>query len=156
MAIPGAIDTSCKTVLRWGTCTMLRRVDCFDAHRWYARRMAHVWVEKLVHGPEKSACFFGLLRWSVGRHCLLRSRCPCSDRPPTIQRSAFMSIALEANRFNFDVFRSMAAKGPYELGLEQMCAHCWCFLGIGTLLFCVQLLYVDWVAINCDSTIMPI
>ena len=103
MAIPGAVDSRCKTVLLWGTCTMLRRVDWFDAQRCYSRRMAHVWVEKLVQGPEKSACFFGLLRWSVGCHCLLRSRCPCSDQLLNIKQSAFMTIAFEAIHLKLDI-----------------------------------------------------
>jgi len=34
----------------------------------------HGWVETVGAGARKSVCFCSLLRWSVGRHGLLRSR----------------------------------------------------------------------------------
>ena len=77
-------------------CTVRRSIDWVDAHPCRTRRMAHGWVEKLEQGPEKSGCFYGLLRWSVGRHWLLRSQCTYSRQRTRIRQSAFMLIAFGA------------------------------------------------------------
>ena len=60
------------------------------------RRSAHVWVEKLEQGPEKSGFFCCLLRWSVGRHGLLRSLCIHSRQRLSISQSALTLIAFKA------------------------------------------------------------
>ena len=66
---------------------LIRRPSC--GHR----RIAHVWVEKLEQGPEKSGCFKCLLRWSFGRHRLLRSRCTYF---PPLRRSCLSALPLIA------------------------------------------------------------
>ena len=63
-----------------------RGVDRSDAHQCRHRRGAHGWV-KVGQGPEKSGCFCDLLRWSVGRHGLLRSRCTHSRKRWGIRQS---------------------------------------------------------------------
>ena len=73
---------------------MQRGVDWLNALRCRARRIAYEWVETVGAGARKSVCFWDLLRWSVGRHRLLRSRCTPS-RPRCSQRqSAVVLIAL--------------------------------------------------------------
>ena len=47
----------------------------------------------MEQGPEKSGCFCDLLRWSVGRHGLLRFRCTHSRQPRSIRQSAVVLIA---------------------------------------------------------------
>ena len=47
----------------------------------------------MEQGPEKSGCFCDLLRWSVGRHGLLRSRCTHSRQPWSARQSAVVLIA---------------------------------------------------------------
>ena len=47
----------------------------------------------LEQGPEKSGCFCGLLRWSIGRHGLLRSRCTYFRHPLSSRQSAVVLIA---------------------------------------------------------------
>ena len=47
----------------------------------------------MEQGPEKSGCFWDLLRWSVGRHRLLRSRCTHSRQSRSIRQSAVVLIA---------------------------------------------------------------
>ena len=47
----------------------------------------------MKQGPEKSGCFCNLLRWSVGRHGLLRSRWTHSRQPWSSRQSAVVLIA---------------------------------------------------------------
>ena len=47
----------------------------------------------MEQGPEKSGCFCDLLRWSVGRHGLLRSRCTYFRQPWSPRQSAVVLIA---------------------------------------------------------------
>ena len=72
---------------------MQRGVDWLDALRCRARRIAYEWVETVGAGARKSVCFWGLLRWSVGRHGLLRSRCTHSRQRCDRRQSAVVLIA---------------------------------------------------------------
>ena len=72
---------------------MQRGVDWLDALRCRARRIAYEWVETVGAGARKSVCFWGLLRWSVGRHGLLRSRCTHSRQRCHRRQSAVVLIA---------------------------------------------------------------
>ena len=47
----------------------------------------------MEQGPEKSGCFCNLLRWSVGRHGLLRYRCTHSRQRLSAWQSAVVLIA---------------------------------------------------------------
>ena len=51
------------------------------------------WMETVGAGARKSVCFWGLLRWSVGRHGLLRSRCTHSRQRFDRRQSAIVLIA---------------------------------------------------------------
>ena len=50
----------------------------------------------MEQGPEKSGCFCDLLRWSVGRHWLLRSRWTNSRQRARTRQSALTLIAFQA------------------------------------------------------------
>ena len=107
-------------------CTVRRSIDWIDAHPCRTRRMAHGWVEKLEQGPEKSGCFYGLLRWSVGRHWLLRSQCTYSRQRTRIRQSAFMLIAFGAavNKSGNGVAIDNKAKLSSRSGAQPQITHC--------------------------------
>jgi len=59
----------------------------------------HGWVETVGAGAGTSGCFSVLLRWSVGRHGLLRSRCTHSWCSATQRQSVESRIALHGKTF---------------------------------------------------------
>ena len=81
-----------------GTCDGARgSVDWRGAHADAYQRTSLTGGWKLLEqGPEKSGCFCDLLRWSVGRHWLLRSRWTYFRQWTRTRQSALTLIALEA------------------------------------------------------------
>ena len=76
--------------------TVQRRVDCSDVLQCRHRRVAHGWLETVGAGTKKSGVFYSLLRWSVGRHWLLRSRWTHSRQRSRTRQSALTLIAFQA------------------------------------------------------------
>ena len=75
---------------------MQRGVDWLETLRCRTRRIAYEWVKTVGEGARKSVCFWGLLRWSVGRHGLLRSRCIHARQRWGRRQSALTLIAFQA------------------------------------------------------------
>ena len=85
---PGVMQVSCGAPTNGAEENrLIRRPSCRH------RRSAHVWVEKLEQGPEKSGCFCDLLRWSVGRHGHLRFRYTHFRHGWSVRQSAVLLIA---------------------------------------------------------------
>ena len=79
----------------------------------------------MEQGPEKSGCFCNLLRWSVGRHWLLRSRWTHSRQRSRTRQSVFMLIALGADSTKSgNVVPEIPRQGFMELPLLPLRSYC--------------------------------
>ena len=122
-ANPGAIGSRCVTPAGH-LCTVRRSIDWVDAHLCRTRRMAHGWVG--WSGGQEVGMLHGLLRWSVGRHWLLRSQCTYSRQRTRIRQSAFMLIAFGAavNKSGNGVAIDNKAKLSSRSGAQPQIAYC--------------------------------